>query len=134
LPDVILPLRGTFVALSFGSLLVTSLAAKPESTLCRIFSSRAMCFLGTRSYGLYVFHGIIAYGMGQHQTTLDRLASRLGPTTAMVVEATVGAGVSVLVATASYELFEKHFLRLKSRLAPSTGVRTEAILDARPAQ
>jgi len=40
------------------------------------------------------------------------------------------------VAAASYELFEKHFLRLKNRLAPSTdGVRAvAAALDVRPAE
>jgi peptidoglycan/LPS O-acetylase OafA/YrhL len=37
----------------------------------------------------------------------------------MVVAAVLGVGVSILVAAASYEVFEKHFLRLKSRLAPS---------------
>jgi peptidoglycan/LPS O-acetylase OafA/YrhL len=37
----------------------------------------------------------------------------------MIVLATVGAGASLLVAVASFELFEKQFLRLKDRFAPS---------------
>jgi len=134
LPDVVLPLRGTLVALAFGSFLVTSLAAKSGSSLSRVLSSRVMCFLGTRSYGLYVFHGIIAYGMQQHQAALDRLSARLGPSLAMVVQACAGVGASIAVAAASYELYERHFLRLKNRLAPSTVVERGPVLDARPAQ
>jgi peptidoglycan/LPS O-acetylase OafA/YrhL len=131
LSDVVLPLRGTLIALTFGALLVTSLAAPAESGLSRLLRSRVLCFLGTRSYGLYVFHGIIAYGMGEHQAALDALAARLRPGAAMVIQAGAGAGVSILVAAFSYELFEKHFLRLKNRFAPSAGnARAVDILHA----
>jgi peptidoglycan/LPS O-acetylase OafA/YrhL len=136
LADVVLPVRGTLIALTFGALLVMSLAAKTESLLSRLLRGRVLCFMGTRSYGLYVFHGIIAYGMGTHHAALDALAATIGSSAAMAVGAGVGAGASVLVAAASYELFEKHFLRLKNRLAPSTdGVRAvAAALDVRPAE
>jgi peptidoglycan/LPS O-acetylase OafA/YrhL len=119
LSSVVLPVRGTLIALTFGALLVTTLAAPTESILSRVLRGRVLCFLGTRSYGIYVFHGILAYGMVEHRATLDALAARLGPGPAMVIVAALGATVSVLVAAASYELFEKHFLRLKNRLAPS---------------
>jgi peptidoglycan/LPS O-acetylase OafA/YrhL len=133
--DVVLPIRGTLIALTFGALLVTSLAAQPGSVLSRLLRGRVICFLGTRSYGLYVFHGIIAYAMGEHQAALDALAARIGPGAALVVEAGAGAGASILVAAASYELYEKHFLRLKDRLAPSRGgARAVPILDARAAE
>jgi peptidoglycan/LPS O-acetylase OafA/YrhL len=135
LSDVLVPIRGTLIALTFGAMLVTSLALQTESLLSRLLRSRVMCFLGTRSYGLYVFHGIIAYGMADHRASLDRLTARIGSGAAVVVEASVGAGVSILVAAASYELWEKHFLRLKNRLAPSmAGAHTAAILDARAAE
>jgi peptidoglycan/LPS O-acetylase OafA/YrhL len=136
LSDVVLPIRGTLIALTFGALLVTSLAAKADRVLTRLLRSRVMCFLGTRSYGLYVFHGIIAYWMGEHQATLDTLASRIGSgAAAMIVEATVGTAASILVAAASYELFEKRFLRLKNRFAPSTrATRAVALLGAGQAE
>jgi peptidoglycan/LPS O-acetylase OafA/YrhL len=135
LSDVVLPIRGTLIALTFGALLVTSLAAKAEGLPSRLLRSRVMCFLGTRSYGLYVFHGIIAYAMGEHRAALDALAARLSAGAAMIVEAGAGAGVSILVAAASYELFEKHFLRLKTRLAPSTaGAQAVPILDVGAAE
>jgi peptidoglycan/LPS O-acetylase OafA/YrhL len=132
---VVLPIRGTLIALTFGALLAASLATPPQSVSSRLLRSRVMCFLGTRSYGLYVFHGIIAYGMGEHREILDRLAARVGSDAAMFVEAGIGTGLSVAVAAASYELFEKRFLRLKNRLAPSVAtVRAVAQLDARPAE
>jgi peptidoglycan/LPS O-acetylase OafA/YrhL len=135
LSDFVLPIRGTLIALTFGALLVTSLVSRPQSPLSRVLRSRVMCFLGTRSYGIYVFHGIIAYGMGEHLATLDGLVARIGSVSAMVVEAVVGAGVSILVAAASFELFEKPFLRLKSRLAPSmTGGHAVAVFGTRPAE
>jgi peptidoglycan/LPS O-acetylase OafA/YrhL len=128
---VLLPVRGTLIALTFGALLVTSLVAENGSALSRLLRSRVMCFLGTRSYGLYVFHGVIAYGMGEHRSELDALAARIGSSAALVVEACAGAGASILVAAASYELWEKPFLRLKNRLAPSGApARAQAGLDA----
>ena len=134
LVGAILPIRGTLIALTFGALLVTSLAAQRASALSRFLSSRVMCFLGTRSYGLYVFHGIIAYGMVEHQADLDALATRIGSGAALIVEAGAGAGVSILAATASYELFEKRLLRLKDRLAPPMiGASVTPILETRPA-
>ncbi len=116
---VILPLRGTFVALSFGALLAASLAAKSDGAASRVLRSRVMSFLGTRSYGLYVFHGIIAYAMFEHPGLFDALSARVGYGAAMVVEAVGGAATSLAVAVASYELLEKRFLVLKNRLAPS---------------
>jgi len=119
LSDVVLPIRGTLIALVFGALLVVSLAAPANTWWSRLLCGRVLCFLGTRSYGLYVFHGIVAYGMGEHPAAVKALSARIGGGPAMVVAAVLGAGVSILIAAVSYEVFEKHFLRLKSRLAPS---------------
>ncbi len=133
LTSVVLPLRGTLIAATFGALLITSLAAQPGSVLSRLLRGPVICFLGTRSYGIYVFHGIIAYWMRYHTAVLDALTKKIGSDAAMLVEAVVGVGVSILVAATSYELFEKHFLRLKDRLAPSTAsARAVVILDPRP--
>jgi peptidoglycan/LPS O-acetylase OafA/YrhL len=117
--NVLLPVRGTLIALTFGAFLATCLAADTRSVLSRALRSRVMCFLGTRSYGLYVFHGIIAYGMGEHRGELDWLGTKIGSGAALLAEACAGAGASILVAAASYELWEKPFLLLKNRVAPS---------------
>jgi peptidoglycan/LPS O-acetylase OafA/YrhL len=130
--SVVLPLRGTLIALTFGALLITSLAARVGSLLSRLLRGRVICFLGTRSYGIYVFHGVIAYWMGEHMAVLGALTKTMGSDAAMVVEAIAGVAVSILAAAASYELLEKHFLRLKDRLAPSlASARPMVALDPR---
>ena len=136
LSDVVLPIRGTLIALTFGAVLVTSLSAQTGSVLSRLLRSRVMCFLGTRSYGLYVFHGIIAYGIGEHRAALDGLSAKVGSGPALLIAAAAGTGLSILVATVSYELFEKPFLRLKKRLAPPRVKAPAAAghLDPQPAE
>ena len=131
---VVLPLRGSIVALTCGALLGTTLGAARTSVMNRIFGNRVMRFLGTRSYGLYVFHGIIAYAIWEHAAEFDTLAARVGPRAAVALVACAGTAASVLVATASYALWEKPFLRLKSRFAPVSPVPRAAPLDARPAE
>jgi peptidoglycan/LPS O-acetylase OafA/YrhL len=130
---MVLPIRGTLIALTFGALLASLLAAQSGGVPSRLLCSRPMRFLGTRSYGLYVFHGIVAYWMGEHVALFDALAARVGPGPAMGIEAVVGTGVSIGLAAASFDLFEKRFLRLKDRFAPSVRrAEPPTLVGARP--
>jgi peptidoglycan/LPS O-acetylase OafA/YrhL len=65
---------------------------------------------GRYSYGLYVYHPLVMWWIVRDVPWLER--SELG----FVVGSALG---SVLVAYASYHLYEQHFLKLKSRLAPA---------------
>jgi peptidoglycan/LPS O-acetylase OafA/YrhL len=70
-------------------------------------------FLGTYSYGLYVYHHFISYYLVTHRTELT-LGGWLGSHSAAVaIQATAGALVSLLIAYLSYEFVEKRFLELK---------------------
>ena len=72
-----------------------------------------MVFLGTYSYGLYVYHHFISYYLTTNRTELE-LARWLGSHGAAVaLQATLGALVSLAIAYVSYEFFEKRFLALK---------------------
>ena len=72
-----------------------------------------MVFLGTYSYGLYVYHHFISYYLTTNRTELE-LAQWLGSHGAAVaLQATLGAAVSLALAYVSYEFFEKRFLELK---------------------
>jgi peptidoglycan/LPS O-acetylase OafA/YrhL len=72
-----------------------------------------MIFLGTYSYGLYVFHHFISYYLVSNHTDLE-LARWLGShLLAVAVQAVGGACVALAVAFLSYEFFERRFLRLK---------------------
>jgi peptidoglycan/LPS O-acetylase OafA/YrhL len=94
-------------------LLMWALIAPERSAISRFFRGRFMVFLGTYSYGLYVYHHFISYYLSSNRTELE-LARWLGSHGAAVaLQATLGASASLGVAYLSYELFEKRFLRLK---------------------
>jgi peptidoglycan/LPS O-acetylase OafA/YrhL len=122
LAAAVLQTRGTTLAPFFGALIVATVGAPPASLLARVFASRALRTLGKYSYGLYVLHGIVAYGMfdgGIDRGLTRRLGSHEG---GMLVFAVGGVTASLFLAVASYELFEKRFPRLKDRLAPTTAL------------
>jgi peptidoglycan/LPS O-acetylase OafA/YrhL len=110
---LILPLRAALILVLLGCLLVWALVAPQWSVTSRFFRSRPMAFLGTYSYGLYVYHHFVSYYMVSNRTELE-LAHWLGSHGAAVaVQAVFGAGLSLAVAYISYEFFERRFLALK---------------------
>jgi peptidoglycan/LPS O-acetylase OafA/YrhL len=111
--ELVLPIRAGLVLILLACLLLWALAAPKQSATSRFFRSRSMVFLGTYSYGLYVYHHFISYYLTSNRTELE-LARWLGSHGAAVaLQATLGASASLAVAYLSYELFEKRFLRLK---------------------
>lgn len=124
LRDIVLPVRGTLIAALFGALLLMTVTATRDTVLGRVFQSRVMCFFGKYSYGLYVFHGIIAAALVERATE-SALTARIGSHAgAIALQAIGGVAVSLAIAVASYELFEKRILRLKDRFAPSVALVT----------
>jgi peptidoglycan/LPS O-acetylase OafA/YrhL len=103
-------------ALLFGTSAVCGLTALAiiQSTLetrQRWWGNRTLRWLGTYSYGIYVFHQPIV------SFTSDRLA---GTGVATYAAAMAGAvGVSCLAAWVSYHCFERYFLKLKERVRPA---------------
>jgi peptidoglycan/LPS O-acetylase OafA/YrhL len=115
--EVVLPIRAALILMLLACLLVWALIAPEQSATSRFFRSRSMVFLGTYSYGLYVYHHFISYYLTTNRTEFA-LAHWLGSHGAAVaLQATVGASISLALAYLSYELFEKRFLRLKQLFA-----------------
>lgn len=111
--ELVLPVRAGLILMLLGCLLVWALVAPERSATSRFFRSRPMAFLGTYSYGLYVYHHFISYYMTSNRTELE-LAQWLGSHSAAVaLQAVLGASVSLAIAYVSYEYFEKRFLALK---------------------
>jgi peptidoglycan/LPS O-acetylase OafA/YrhL len=111
--DLLLPVRAALILILLACLLVWALIAPERSATSRFFCSRSMVFLGTYSYGLYVYHHFISYYLATNRTDLE-LAGWVGSHGAAVaLQATLGASASLALAYLSYELFEKRFLRLK---------------------
>ena len=111
--ELVMPLRAAVVQSLLACLLVWTLIAPKRSAVSRFFRSRWMVFLGTYSYGLYVYHHFISYYLSSNRTELE-LAQWLGSHGAAVaLQAPLGAAASLALAYLSYELFEKRFLGLK---------------------
>jgi peptidoglycan/LPS O-acetylase OafA/YrhL len=111
--DVVLPVRASLILMLLACLLVWTLVAPEKSATSWFFRSRLMIFLGTYSYGLYVYHHFISYYLISHHTDIE-LARWVGSHgAALALQATLGALVSLAIAYLSYEFFEKRFLKLK---------------------
>ncbi len=110
---VIVEVRATVLAGFFAVLILAVADPHGPRLLKAMFRGRSLVMLGKYSYGLYVFHGLIAYAF-ERRAVRAALAGALGShTLATLVQAAAGLVLSMLVAVASYELFEVHFLKLK---------------------
>ena len=111
--EFVLPVRASLIQVLLGCLLVWALVAPQRSSVSRFFRARWLMFLGTYSYGLYVYHHFISYYLTVNQSEFE-LARWVGSHGAAVaLQATLGAAVSLAIAYVSYEYFEKRFLHLK---------------------
>jgi peptidoglycan/LPS O-acetylase OafA/YrhL len=54
--DLVLPVRAVLILMLLACLFFWALIAPKQSIISRFFCSRSMVFLGTYSYGLYVYH------------------------------------------------------------------------------
>jgi len=127
-PDLFGPmrqLRASLFTVFLGHMMVSALRSKPGAWLSWLFGPKLQ-FLGTYSYGLYVFHHLISYYYYRHQTEFV-IARWVGSHTAAVfLQASVGIVVSMGIAIVSYHFFEKRFLLLKRRWEPhSKNVRLQ---------
>jgi peptidoglycan/LPS O-acetylase OafA/YrhL len=111
--ELVLPVRASLILILLACLLVWALIAPKQSVTSRFFGSRVMVFLGTYSYGLYVYHHFISYYLVTNHTdlALGRLLGSHGA--AVALQATLGASISLALAYVSYEFLEKRFLALK---------------------
>jgi peptidoglycan/LPS O-acetylase OafA/YrhL len=108
-----------YTLLSLGFALVVLLAALPTTGVLR-GGMRALAWsplrlIGRYSYGMYVFHLPLHMFFGN--ALLHRLAVPV-TTGAGVVYTFAIIAVSFIAAALSYELYERHFLRLKGYLMP----------------
>jgi peptidoglycan/LPS O-acetylase OafA/YrhL len=104
--------RNSAYALFFGALLLLSLGP-PSHPVAWFFQTPVLRFFGKYSYGLYVYSGILTWIFLEKDldSRLDVLLGNHALT--MAAHIAVGVGLSIALAVASYQLFEKHFLALK---------------------
>ena len=104
----------SLLAIFFGGCLAVAVCTRGESLANRSLSSPFLKFFGKYSYCLYICHQpLIALGakIGLHS---DRLAGILGNRFLAVVAVNgIAFAISIVIALASWNLFEKQFLKLK---------------------
>jgi len=128
--EVVGSIRAALFQILLACALLGVLIAPKPSAVSRVFCSRGMVFLGTYSYGLYVYHHFISYYLTSNRTELE-LAQWLGSHgLAVALQATLGILISVALAYLSYELFEKRFLSLKHRYDTARDEETPSGLAA----
>jgi peptidoglycan/LPS O-acetylase OafA/YrhL len=104
----------SFVAIFFGAVLVLSLGAAPRTWTARALGSRLLRKFGRYSYAIYIVHTLVV-GASWH-VMAQWVDPRFLPSTPLGIQLVLyGAsfGGCVLLAAASWNLYEKPFLRLK---------------------
>jgi peptidoglycan/LPS O-acetylase OafA/YrhL len=114
---VLKPMRESAVMVLLACFLMMAVMSHPGTLLVRFFTHRAMTFLGTYSYGLYVHHHFVSY-YASTRNAEAWLTVRLGShSVAVLAQGAIGLAISMAAAWVSFEWYEKRFLSLKRRFA-----------------
>ena len=125
--DLTRTLGFTLVALFYGSLILLVLTAPQPTAATRFFSSRFMRMLGKYSYALYIFHGPVGTFL-EDILRPQEFPTLLGSSIpGLVVFVSASMAVSLLVSILSWNLLEKHFLKLKRYFTPGKAAGKEAL-------
>jgi peptidoglycan/LPS O-acetylase OafA/YrhL len=101
------------LAVMFSALLLVAVTSPPDSRLHRVLANPTLVFFGKYSYGAYILHLILTplferiFPVRPFQRVLH---SELA---AFLLYAILSTVVTLALAVASYEMYEKHFLGLK---------------------
>ena len=101
--------RSTLIAVAYAILLAATVVMPADWWWKRLLSSSIPRFFGRYSYGLYVFHALISFPWKWE----DFRAAVPGEIPAMAAMCSVNGAISLAAAMLSWNLLEKHCLRLK---------------------
>jgi peptidoglycan/LPS O-acetylase OafA/YrhL len=115
----------------FGALILIGIASPAGSAPRRLFENRWLGSVGRYAYALYLFHYPVQEAIrlaGLHPNAMPTVFGLTLP--GQLVFNVIVTGASLAAAFLSWHLFEKHFLRLKDRLAPSAPKLTNFLPQA----
>jgi peptidoglycan/LPS O-acetylase OafA/YrhL len=118
--EVLHQVRASTFSVVFGALIIRAVTATRGTWTHRALGGASLRWLGKYSYGLYVFHHFVAFYLLRHKTEFTVARSVGSHVVAVLLQASVGIGVSVLISLASFHLFEARVLSLK-RYWPASG-------------
>ena len=84
------------------------------SWLCRLCSMKGICWIGARSYGLYLFHALYLYWFVH--SVVAKINNFMPYSVAYAVSAAIAFALTVLLAGVCYRLIELPAMNLKKRL------------------
>lgn len=124
----------SLLAIFFASVLVWAIVTPVSSHAGRVFANPVLRFFGKYSYGLYVLHGLL-HPWIETFSPVDRMAAALpkviptGPAfiAATLIQLLAGTGIALLGAMLSWNLYEKHFLKLKKYFEYRTPTLSEPL-------
>jgi len=111
----LLAARPSFIVLLLAALVAFGLTSDARAPLHGLLTTRGMRVLGKYSYGLYVFHALIADFMLRHGTLASIGRFVPGVAGPFIVQVGLGVTLSMALAVLSYQYYEKRFLVLKER-------------------
>ena len=105
------------VDLIWASIILLSVSTNKVSGLIKsLFSAKWLTWLGTYSYGIYVFHWIVlAMFIYKAETELIKIGMKIN--VAYFSSRIAGIAIVLLISYMSYHFYEKRFLRLKNKFA-----------------
>jgi peptidoglycan/LPS O-acetylase OafA/YrhL len=120
------------IALFSAALIIVAIdPASRHTRLSRFFQTRTMRVLGKYSYALYVFHFPLAPTLERMGLTIQTFPTVAGSPLPGAIAFTIICGsITLTVALLSWNLYEKHFLRLKRffprREVPITNISSDS--------
>lgn len=103
----------TFLAIGFGGILGRVYLGPPKAKFASLLSTSAMRFFGKISYALYLFHLPVRAAVRDLLMSPQWIAAfPLGGVAGQLLFYATATGISCLLAWLSFELYEKHFLKL----------------------
>jgi peptidoglycan/LPS O-acetylase OafA/YrhL len=123
----------TLTAVLSAALLVGAVEGDTRSLPVRVLASRPLRFLGRYSYGLYVFHHLLVFGLAGHLLLLERTPRLAGSQLpGQLFFLVVATGASIAVAVLSWYCWEQPFLRLKRFFPYGSGIEAGERSEPRP--
>jgi peptidoglycan/LPS O-acetylase OafA/YrhL len=111
--EVALAFKEFLLAILFGVFVSTAAWPSGWMLMRALLRWRPLMLMGKYSYGLYVFHGMIADYLDFHGGLAYFTGIAGSLTGGLFLQAMVGSLLSLLIAVASYHAYEMPFLRLK---------------------
>mgnify|MGYP003329670125 CR=1 FL=1 len=102
----------SLIGIFFGTIVTSATFASGNSALRRVLRTRFLTFVGTISYGLYVYHWLVYYPL-IHSLRLPLFESH--PILTRAVLPVVAIGLTFILSLISYYWIELPIQRLKSR-------------------